>query len=87
MKWKLGSIHFVLVALRIRPPAFDSRRAIEVAREKCEALGLPWDPPIHVSTRVFSYVIETQADSFGCNILISIDRATGTIFDVFRVPS
>lgn len=53
--------------------------ALEIARRECERQGWSWNEPIHVSERLTSYQVMTNADATGGNAFVTIDGTTGEV--------
>jgi hypothetical protein len=70
---------------RVRP-TLSKERVLEIARTEAARQGWDWEEPIHVWTARESlfwgpirWIVRTNGDSFGCNVWVTVEDATGNI--------
>jgi hypothetical protein len=54
-------------------------KALEIAKGECSERGWTWLEPVHVSSRVMSWKVRTNADSRGVSAQLDIDKRTGKV--------
>jgi hypothetical protein len=60
-------------------PAVTRDKAIELARAHCEKEGLPWVEPVVVTERWREYVVRTNTEMRGGNVVIKINNSDGRV--------
>lgn len=69
--------------LNVPEPRFTAIEAVSFAKEACNKEELPWREPIHIKEELKRYVIRTDVENRGGNVLINVDNQTGDTTTAF----
>ena len=62
----------------------DSELAVEIARSEAARRGLAWVEPVAVTERDDSFLVSTNAEVLGGNVVMVLDKATGQVRSVAK---